>query len=160
MAKKPISVVERRLQSGQVFTAGSSGIPLKEPKRWMIRWANSQISADHVFVMRAEKGWEYVGLDDLAVDPVEVGAHVLDGKIVKGDKGQEVLMKMPAKDYRALQMQKDAENRKQTFGSKATKQAIVAGASSQLGDQAASYLHDQLHNISVTDSREVVNLEE
>lgn len=155
--KKEISVIERRLQSGTVFTAGSRPIPLKEPKRWTIRWVNATISADHIFAMRADKGWEYVTLDDLAVDPVEVGANVHDGKIVKGDKGHEVLMKMPLKDYRILQQHKDLENRKQ-LGKQKTKEAIVAAAGATHGDQAAAFL--QQTDIGVSDSRSVMNLEE
>lgn len=156
-AKREISVIDRRLASGSVFSAASRPIPLKEPKRWMLRWVNTTVSPDHLYAMRADKGWDYVTVDDLDVDPVEVGATILDGKIVKGEKGQEVLMKMPLTDYNKLQKQKDLENRKQ-LGKKQTKDAIVAAAGAEHGDQAAAFLHQT--EIGVQDSRGAMNVEQ
>ena len=68
-------------------------------------------------------------------------------------------MKMEKAAYRAVQLQKDAENRKNTFSKAAIKQSIVSAASAEPGgDAGAAFLSQQ--GISVTDSRERINLEE
>lgn len=151
--KRKLSVVERRLASGSVFTAASRPIPLKEPDLWVLRVVNTAISDDRLYAMQAEKGWVYALPEDLAIDPVEVGLRVVDGRIVRGDKGTEVLMKMPKEDYDAVVKMKDVENRKMTFGKKATKDAIVAAASQQLGDEGAEFLSRTVQSMDIKDGR-------
>ena len=152
MPKKPITVIERRLKSGSIFGTSSKPIPLTEPKRWTVRIVNSQVSEGHVYDLQAEKGWVYAEASDLAVQPHEVGFRDMGGRLVRGDKGSEVLMKMEREDYRAIQTAKDAANRKSTFGSRATKQAIINAASAQLGDQGADFLHRSVNSVEVKDS--------
>ena len=151
--KRKLSVVERRLASGSVFTAASRPIPLKEPDLWVLRVVNTAISDDRLYAMQAEKGWVYALPEDLAIDPVEVGLKVVDGRIVRGDKGTEVLMKIPKADYDAIVKMKDAENRKMTFGKKATKDAIMAAASQQLGDEGAEFLSRTVQSMDIKDGR-------
>ena len=152
-AKRKLSVVERRLASGSVFTAASRPIPLKEPDLWVLRVVNTAISDDRLYAMQAEKGWVYALPEDLAIDPVEVGLKVVDGRIVRGDKGTEVLMKIPKADYDAIVKMKDAENRKMTFGKKATKDAIMAAASQQLGDEGTEFLSRTVSTMEIKDGR-------
>lgn len=155
--KRDISIIERRLKSGAIFSAGSKPIPLAEPNRWTVRIVNTQISDARQWDMQADKGWVYLEAADLAVDPIQIGFRELDGRIVRGTQGHEVLMKMEIKDYKAIVKMKDVENRKNTFGAKANKAAILAAAPS---DQAADYLNKNIGNINITDSMERVSLEE
>src|SRR6185436_10328738 len=97
--KKDISIIERRLQSGSIFGTSSKPIPLKEPKAWALRSVNSNVNNQHLYDMQAEKGWVYATVDDLDVKPDEIGFREMDGRIVRGTKGDEVLMKMPLADY-------------------------------------------------------------
>lgn len=160
-AKREITIVERRLQSGSIFAASSRPIPLVDPKRWTVRIVNSQISDARLYEMQADKGWVYAELGDLAVKPEEIGFRVQDGRIVRGTHGQEVLMKMEQKDYRAIQTYKDAENRRNTFGSKALKATVVGAAQAEPGgERGAEFLNRHLQNITVTDSKELVSLED
>ena len=132
----------------------SKPIPLAEPDRWTVRIANSQISEGHIYDLQSEKGWVYASAADLAVAPHEVGLTERDGRLVRGDKGSEVLMKMERADYAAVQKLKDQTNRVQTFGQKATKAAIMNAASAGLGDQGASFLQRAVPNsLEVRDSR-------
>lgn len=157
--KRKLSVVERRLASGSVFTASSRPIPLKEPDAWVLRVVNTAISDDRLYAMQAEKGWVYALPEDLAIDPVEVGLKVLDGRIVRGDKGTEVLMKMPTAEFAAIQKMKDAENRKMTFGKKATKDAILSAASQQLGDEGTEFLSRTVQSMDIKDARALEHTE-
>lgn len=159
--KKEISVVERRLRSGSVFSAGSRPIPLNAPETWQVRSVNSQISDSRLYDMQAEKGWVYVTPEDLAVKPEEIGWREQDGRIVRGTHGTEVLMKMRRVDYQAVQALKEDVNRKNTFGDKATKSAVLAAAGAEEdGARGAEFLDRAIKKISVVDSVERVSLED
>ena len=159
--KKPISIVERRLKSGSVFTAGSKPIPLTEPDRWTIRIVNSQITDARLWEMQAEKGWVYLEVADLAIQPEEIGFRVQDGKVVRGTHGHEVLMKMPKADYQAIARLKDRENRKNTLGDKAVKAAIVSAADREdQSGRGAEFLDQAVNRIEVKDELERVRLDD
>ena len=159
--KREISIIERRLKSGSIFAAGSKAIPLANPARWTVRIVNTQIADDRQWHLQAEKGWVYLEESDLAVPPHELGFRVLDGRVVRGVQGQEVLMKMQVKDYQAIQKMKDAENRKQTFSAKATKATILSQAQQQPGgDEGADFLNRSVQSMEIKDSLERVPLEE
>lgn len=159
--KQPLSIVDRRLASGSIFGTSSKPIPLTEPDRWTVRLVNSQISEGHLYDMQAEKGWIYAEVGDLAVKPEEVGLRAMDGRLVRGTHGHEVLMKMEKKDYRAVQKAKDVANRQSTFGKKAIKNAVVSAAGAEPdGDRGASFLNRAMDQVSVTDTLERVNLDD
>lgn len=152
--KREISIVERRLKSGSIFTTSSKPIPLAEPDRWAVRIVNSQISDARVWEMQAEKGWVYVTPEDLAVKAHEIGFREQDGRVVRGTSGSEVLMKMETEDYRAIQKQKDLDNRQRTFGKKAVREAVIGAAQAEPeGARGADFLHQALKGITVTDGR-------
>lgn len=159
--KREISVIERRLKSGHILTVGSRPIPLAQPHLWTVRIVNTQISDARAWDMQAEKGWEYLSAADLAVKPEEIGFREQDGRIVRGTQGAEVLMKMRLKDYAAVQRQKDADNRKNTFGAKAIKQTIVGAAQAEPdGARGAEFLDQAISGNEITDSLERVSLED
>lgn len=154
MAKTPaISVIERRLQGPNVFRASSQPIPLVEPKKWTVRWQNCEISPEHLSDMIHVKGWVYAEPADLACPLEEVGALVRDGRIVRGERGKEVLMKMLARDYQRVQKKKTEETIRQTFGKKQIKDAIVAGAAAEHGEEAAEFLYKHVNTVTVQDTR-------
>lgn len=153
MAKKPtISVIERRLAAPSVFRTSSAPIPLKDTK-WVVRWENSSIGPDHIYRVINDLGWEYASPDDLDCSIDEIGAQARDGRVVRGDKGTEVLVKMRKADFKSVQAKKDRENREQAFGKKAINQAVVSGVAAEHGEQAAEFMAGQVKSITVTDSR-------
>lgn len=151
--KKKISVIERRLKSGSAFAVGSRDIPLVNPKRWTLRVVNSQVRDGHLYAMIGEKGWDYAAAEDLAVDPIEVGFHVQDGRIVRGDKGQEVLLKMERSDYQQVVAMKDQQNKENTFSSKAVKQTMVSAVGGEFGDQGANFINNAIKSVEISDAR-------
>ena len=156
--KKEISIIERRLQSGSIFGTSSKPIPLKEPKAWTLRIVNSDVNNQHLYDMMAEKGWVYATVDDLAVKPDEVGFRELDGRIVRGTKGSEVLMKMPAADYKAVAKEKDRVNRAQTLGKRATRNTILNAMHAAGDDAGGSFMEKALNSAQIEDSVERVPL--
>lgn len=146
------SVRERRLQNP--FGEGSPAVRLKDPG-WTVHVINTALRTGRYHDVRHNKGWDPVRPEDLAGTPQELGFEVLDGKVVRGERGQEVLMKMPTKDYQAIQMAKDAKNRALTTPRR-LKADVIEQTAAAYSDQAASYL-DQ--NVSITESRSPVPLE-
>lgn len=164
-AKAQISVIERRLKSGRIFSQGSQPLPMKEPGRLTVRVVNTQISDSRLWEMQADKGWTYLTRDDLAVSPEEVGFREQDGRLVRGTHGYEVLMCMPARDYEAVQKQKDTSNRETTFSKKHIQSAVTSRAAASVEDgglgtdgRGAEFLDRA--QLTVVDSLERVRLDE
>ena len=148
-----ISIIERRLQGPNVFRTSSQPIPLKDPSKWTLRWENSKIAPDHMWRIVNQLGWQYVEPEDLACPIDEIGAAARDGRVVRGERGDEVLMKMLTRDYRKVEKKKTEETIKQTFGRKQLKQSIVSQVASEHGDRAAGYMDKQVESVTVNDTR-------
>lgn len=131
-----ISVLERRLQNP--FGEGSPPVRLKQPG-WTLHIVNSALRPGRYHDVVRNKGWVPVEVGEIDGDPMDFGFDVKDGRIVRGERGQEVLVKMPTRDYQQIQMAKDAHNKK-LIGGRAVKQAAVEGAAKQFGDQAADLI--------------------
>lgn len=154
-----ISVMERRLQRG-VFNGASSGIPLKKPKEWVTRIVDAKQTNDRPWVMQ-EKGWVYLELADLAVSPESIGYRATpEGRIVRGEQGRDVVMKMPMADWNRLNKAKSDANIRDTFGKKQIKSAIVNGVAGSHGSQAADFVNSAVNTLDVRDSRERVSLDD
>lgn len=147
-----LSVIERRLAGASVFRTSSAPVPMKEEK-WTVRWENAAISPDHMWNILHNLGWDYVTPDDLDCPVEEIGAYARDNRVVRGARGEEVLVKMLAKDYRSVQRAKAKEVHQQTFGQKAIKQAVISGVGAAHGDEAAAFVSEHVNTISVTDTR-------
>lgn len=156
MAKTPtISVIERRLQSPDVFRQSSQPIPMKEPKRWITRWMSPASRSNRMWEGINFQAWVYVEPDDLTCAVEDIGGLVEDMRIVKGERGpqREFLMKQPVKDYTRMQKKKTEETIKQTFGKKQLKNAIVSGVAAEHGEQASDYIAKNVNLVSVNDAR-------
>lgn len=159
--KRKISVIERRLKSGSIWAVSAGGIPLKEPKRWTLRIVNAEVRNGRVREMQHDKGWEFAEPGDLAVEPYEVGFSILDGRIVRGQHSQEVLMKMERADYAEVVKLKEQAVRKDTFGTKAAKQTVLnAAAVEDPTGNASDFLNRAINSIQVEDSIERIPIEE
>ena len=148
-----VSVVDRRLQ--HPFGAPSVAIELKTPGLWAIRVANRNVRAGRLHDMTHNKGWVYVVPEELDGLPEEYGFQVKDGRLVRGEHGEEVLMKMPQKDFDQIQAAK-AELNLKNLGGKATKEAVQQETALKYGDQAASVIGNTM---TVVDGRERSELE-
>jgi len=135
--KRPnIAVLERRLQNP--FGEPSLPVTLKDDS-YECRWFNSQVASDHIW--RAKyKGWENVRPDELA-DAEQLGAFQAspEGFVVRGEKGQEVLMKMPA-DWRAQIQKAKSEANARQMRPGAAKKEVVAAVGAQFGEPAANFM--------------------
>lgn len=158
---KRSDILERRLANP--FGMGSIAIPctLKDRKnqplyKFRIRNTDIHHSQAHRAILA---GWEYAQPEDIDGNIEDYGFELRNGRLVSGPRGQEVLVKIPMKDFEAIQQAKSDRNAQQMKG-RATKQAIVENAGRELGDEGASFLQRSLSNIDIKDTREVIPADE
>ena len=152
-----IDILERRAQGIGVHGTGSPRIDLKEPG-WECRWFNSEVSPDHIWRAKNQKGWENVTPAELA-DPEQIGGFQTsaDGFVVRGERGREVLLKMPL-DYRKRIEAAKAKANIANMDPHKQKSDVVNAAGAVLGDQTASLMDKQMSVIgSITTNKEVIH---
>lgn len=157
MAKKPlpkVSVLERRKL--HPFGAPSVPITLKTSGLWAIRIINTAMKAGRYHDIVHNKGWVPVCADELDGKPDELGFRVMDDRLVRGEHGEEVLMKMPKADFDEIQMAKASQNIK-GLGQKRAVDDAAQRTAAQFGDEAGDAVYKS--QMTVTDSRVSMDLE-
>ena len=147
-------IIDRRLKNpnGQE----SLSIPSVPAGRWVFRIANGTISPDHIWRMRQQKGWEFAAPADLGGRPEDFGFEVRQERMVRGDRGQEVLMKMDATEWHEIQQAKSDANRRQALSVKDIPQRAAAEIGGSEGSEAADVLHRSLDHVTITERLERV----
>lgn len=157
MAKKKelpvVSVIDRRLRNP--FGAPSVPITMRDGGQWETRWISADLRSGRVH-QAVTMGWEYVLPTDIDGTVEELGFQVKDNRIVQGQHGAEVLMKMPKEDFRRIQKAKADKNLGE-MGGKKIKEDVAQRASKQFGDEAAESIYRS--DMSVEDSRVSVELD-
>lgn len=153
-AKSParIKVLERRLQNP--LGAPAEEIRFKEPNR-RPRWFNAAIVADKIWRAK-HNGWSVTYPQDL-LDLDQIGGYDLSpagGHIVRGDRGQEVLMWMPDEDYKQIAWAKTRVNMQSVGSGKLKTDEVAQAAAQQFGSQAGDYLSKT--HASITDTHEII----
>lgn len=155
MAKKrvpSVSILDRRLQNP--FGTGAVPITLKTPGQWEVRWVYSKLRPGHLYTMTHQKGWVFVEPGELDGSPDEYGLEAKDNRLVRGDHGEEVLMKMPKDMYDKIQQAKADYNNRQ-LGKKQMREAVAQAAAKEHGDQAADTVYDAFKHGEIVDRRGV-----
>lgn len=149
-----VSILDRRLANP--FGFPSEAITLKEGQ-WATRWFAESVRSGRVH-QGHQLGWDFVGPEDLRGPASDVGALVVDGRVVRGDAhNREVLMKMPQADFAQIQHAKAVKNLADMGSGKKTSERAANLAAKQFGDQAGDAVYSA--NIEVTDERRAYDLE-
>jgi len=149
---KRISVLERRLQNP--FGEGSPPIRLKEAG-WTLHVVNGALRPGRFHDVVRNKGWVPVTPEEIEGDALDFGFDVKDGRVVRGERGQEVLVKMPTADYTLIAKAKDDHNRAQ-LAARTVKRDMAQKVADTFGGEAGDFAHD---NITVTATRSPIPLE-
>jgi len=159
MAKKlpKVSVLDRRKL--HPFGAPSQPVTLKTPGLWAIRIVNSKSRTGRLHDVIHNKGWVYVTPEELDGTPDELGFEAKDGRIVRGEHGEEVLVKMLQSDFDEIQAAKGRLNLK-NLGGKQMRDAVAQDAAKEHGSQAGDAVARQFDNMDVKDGRERIELED
>lgn len=144
-----VTVLDRRLRNP--FGAPSQAITLKEGGPWEIRWVDAELRPGRLHDMTRNKGWIYITPEELDGTPDEYGLTAKEGRLVRGEHGREVLMKMPKAEYDQIQLAKARFNLK-GLGGKATREAVAQETAKKFGDEAGETVLDR---IEISDQRGV-----
>ena len=156
MAKKlpKVSILERRL--AHPFGAPSVPITLKDGKQWAIRIVNDAVRTGRAYQI-TEMGWTFVTPEEIDGTPASFGFRVMDDRLVRGERGEEVLVKMPLRDYQQIQKAK-ADKNLADMGGKRIREDVAQRAAQRFGDEAGeSVFRSQM---DVQDSRVTMDLED
>lgn len=132
----PIAVLDRRIQNP--FGEGSQPVTLKQPG-WTLHVINANLRPGRYHDVVRNKGWVPVVPEEIDGDPLDFGFDIKDGRVVRGERGSEILVKMPTRDYQQIQMAKDAYNKK-LIKPKVVREAAMQRAAKEYGDQAADVI--------------------
>jgi hypothetical protein len=147
-----VSILERRLLNP--FGSGSVPITLKTEGEWEIRWVFSKLRSGHVYNMVHNKGWQFVEPGELMGSADEYGLTAKDNRLVRGDHGEEVLMKMPKEMFRQITKAKAEFNLGQ-LGKKQMAEAAAQATAKEHGDQAGDSVFNAFKHGDVVDKRGV-----
>jgi hypothetical protein len=142
------------------FGRPSVAIPSNPAGQWDFREVNSAIPGNHLWTLLNHRKWTYAGEADIVGHADEYGWEVRDGRLVKGTRGEIVLLKRSVDVSNAVALAKDAANRRETFAKTKIKESIVSGVTSKHGDEAGEFIHNNLSGIQVTDGRERMSADE
>ena len=147
-----VSILDRRMKNP--FGSGTVPITLKTEGQWEVRWVYAKLRPGHVYDMVNRKGWVFVEPDELDGASDEYGLTVKDNRLVRGDHGEEVLMKMPQADFDKIQKAK-AEHNLGQLGKKQMREAVAQATAQEHGDQAGDTVFDAFKHGDIKDTRGV-----
>jgi hypothetical protein len=147
-----IAVLERRLENPDL--PGSLPIRLKdEPthaqdphgkKRiWYLRWVDTGENGRYSMVTDVH-GYVPVRVEELQSAVSTIGAaDTKDGIVRRGDKGREVLCKIPLELYNAIKSEQQRVRERRSRNARAVKHDIASAAGVALGDEAGQTISDE-----------------
>ena len=145
-----VSVIERRLQNPH--GTPSMPITLKTAGEHVVRIVNADMRSGRIHEMTHAKGWTFVEPYEIDGTPDEYGLEVRNNRLVRGERGQEVLMKMSKADFDLIQQAK-TEHNLSSMGAKQTKNLVVKRAEDIGGDEAADEANRQFRTLEIKDER-------
>ena len=157
-APQPGDALKRRVRSVAVANriknplgSPSLAIPVRDPDL-VVRVVDSQLRSGRVHEV-VTKGWEPVDPGDLVGKPEDYGFAVQDGRVVRGERGRDVLMKMHREDYDAIGRAKAEANVRGMVGRKG-KDAVLSAVAKEAGDRGDEAADFISRSLRVTDTRE------
>lgn len=138
--KPRIQVLERSIQNP--FGIPSSPVEFKDGG-FVTHWVNTELKGGHQLQYYLQHGWlqakpEYLKEPHLVPHQVSV-----EGYVVRGPRGGELLMYTTVEHYRNRQRAKREANER-AMQPHVVKRDTVEAASRHLGDEAASYLNEHV----------------
>lgn len=131
---------ERRLR-GERIEQGE--IPMREPGKWALRWANSLAEENRHYTIVHEQGWVPVMAADLApgTSPESIGCRVSEGgALCKGVRGDEVLYRKDKKLHDQIKLREAQDRMKVQRSESAAKHDVANAVAGVHGSEAADYI--------------------
>lgn len=130
---------------------------------WKTRWINGGQEGRFSMVTDV-KGYVPVRLSELRNPDQITGRHTIaedgpDPIVRRGDKGIEVLVKMPLELYSFVKAKQEEARKRRARNAKAVKEDLANAAGAQLGSEAGDMIHDEF-SLSVKQQRRTSLAEE
>jgi hypothetical protein len=150
---KGINVIERRLQDPDL--PGSVPIrlkdepaylqdPLGKKRKWYVRWINGA-EAGRFALVTETMGYVPVLRDELQHSDGLMGlSDSKDGIVRRGDRGNEVLVKMPLELYTAIKRKQEDKRQRRARNVKSVREDLANMAGAQVGSQAGDFVADEM----------------
>lgn len=136
-----VTVLDRRL--AHPFGSPSVAITLTSGGPWEVRFVDSQLRPGRLHDIKHNKGWEFVDASELDGKPDEYGLREVDGRLVRGENGREVLMKMPKAMYDQISQRK-AELNLKGLGKQATRETAAQATAQAFGSEAGDAVYGKV----------------
>jgi hypothetical protein len=108
-------------------------------ERWQLRWFNTAISG-RLYVMR-NKGYEAVMRAEVAnLDELTELAEAADGIVRRGEKGQEVLGKIPKADYQFIKRREVELRERRSQSTRSLRAQAAEAAAAKFGAEAGDFI--------------------
>jgi hypothetical protein len=137
---------------------GATACHLCKPKRpariWYVRWFN--LAAEGRNAQMKSKGYIPVTIKELqdAGDVADLYESTKDKIVRRGDRGQEVLAKMPLEAYTYVKGVQRAAWNARLMNKKNVRADLAEAAGAELGDEAGQSIHDGMIQVeSITRSK-------
>lgn len=135
----PIEVYERRLL-GEEGLRPELAIPLSLPGKWHVRWINTSVPGRWATVVH-QRGYIPVRVEEIADPRSVIGLHRSpEGYAVRGDRGQEVLVRMPLEFFERIKRTEAERRLRKQSSSTAQKEQLQNALASKFGGEAAEKL--------------------
>jgi hypothetical protein len=155
-----IDVLTRRVEhgveaSGEIRFKDDATDPTK--REWRARWFN--FSKEGRAWEAANRGWEKVRISDLQDPEAVTGGVQVDEYVRRGDRGQEVLMRMPEKLYRYVKKREQLAREGKLSSESSTQSYLanqVAALAAQTGDnadQAGSFVQGKGFQVDISEGQ-------
>lgn len=136
---------------------------LKDPagkrRKWYLRWINVAENGRYAVVVDS-MGYVPVKINELQnADAITGLSESKDGIVKRGDKGQEVLVKMPLELYTAIKARQQDARQRRARNVKAVREDLANAAGGEFGSQAGDFMHDDL-NVEVKRGKRTTIAEE
>ena len=143
MAKKlpKVSIIDRRLENP--FGSPSIPITLREGGPWEVRWFHAKLRPGRIHDAVQNKGWAFVEASELDGNVDEFGFTLKDNRVVRGEHGEEVLMKMLKSDFDKIQHAK-AERNLRGLGKQALRESAAQATANQYGSEAGDSVYSHM----------------
>jgi hypothetical protein len=116
--------------------------PHGKKRRWYVRWINC-VDGRYSQVTDA-MGYVPVRVEELQNRESVIGlSDAKDGIVRRGDRGQEVLVKMPLEVYTRIKARQQELRTKRSRNAKAVREDLANIAGAQLGSHAGDMVHDE-----------------
>lgn len=140
-----VKVIERRLENPDPVGSlpirlkdepSHSEDPLGHKRTWYLRWINGEIDGRWAQIVDG-MGYVAVTVDELQNPQAIAGlAKSEDGLVRKGDRGKEILVKMPLELYHAIKRAQQERRERRARNARLVKQDLADSAGRTLGDEA------------------------